>query len=90
MKQLLAILELDQYIIDYFIDFIGIIECDPGYYWHHTELQCEMCPPYAYSPTGDNCIRCPGNQTTHQEGSTGAADCRESKKQIHTWITIIH
>ena len=63
-----------------YCDFNDILACDPGYAWHDTELQCEICPPWAYSPTGDNCIRCPAGQRTSREGSTSSNECHDSKK----------
>ena len=62
------------------MDFNYIIECDPGYSFHQFDLRCEICPPSAYSPTGDKCILCPEGQTTSHEGSTTADECHDSKK----------
>ena len=71
--------------IDQYISYI--LGCDPGQYYNQTELQCEMCLPGTYSPSGDNCIDCPEWQTTSDEGSTSSDDCQNSKKlsiQINT------
>ena len=76
-------------LFNFFFMDILYLECDPGYFWHHTELQCEICPTWEYSPTGDTCIRCPDGQRTSHEGSTSPEDCHPGNKVLIQLLSII-